>query len=127
VSLTWTEELPPGTTGGGCWGARAERKPEVAIAQQQANRKWARSWGRPSRLRCQASQFAATVVALDQGQWAACVFAAELRCRAGLRASGGGGGRACAAGAGGRVASARCRGIQVTVINVAQALTGARW
>jgi len=66
VSLTWTEELPPGTTVvEGAWWKPGERKPEVAIAQQQANRMGAKL-GSAITFAVQDQQIAATVVALTK-------------------------------------------------------------
>jgi len=66
VSLTWAEELPPGTTVvEGAWWKPGERKPEVAIAQQQANRMGAKV-GSVITFAVQDQQIAATVVALTK-------------------------------------------------------------
>ena len=66
VNLTWAEELPPGTTVlEGAWWKAGERKPEVAIAQQQANRMGAKL-GSTITFVVQDQQIAATVVALTK-------------------------------------------------------------
>ena len=66
VSLTWAEDLPPGTTVvEGVWWKQGERKPEVAIAQQQANRMGAKL-GSTITFAVQDQQISATVVALTK-------------------------------------------------------------
>ena len=65
VSLTWSEELPPGTTVvEGAWWKAGERRPQLAIAQQQANRMGAKL-GSTITFAVQ-QQIAATVVALTK-------------------------------------------------------------
>jgi putative ABC transport system permease protein len=66
VSLTWAEELPPGTTVvEGAWWQAGERRPQVAIAQQQAQRMGAKL-GSTITFAVQDQQIAATVVALTK-------------------------------------------------------------
>jgi putative ABC transport system permease protein len=66
VSLTWAEDLPPGTTVvDGAWWKTGERRPEVAIAQQQANRMGAKL-GSTIMFAVQDQQITATVVALTK-------------------------------------------------------------
>jgi putative ABC transport system permease protein len=66
VSLTWSENMPPGTTVvEGAWWKPGERKPEVAIAQQQANRMGAKL-GSTITFAVQDQQIVATVVALTK-------------------------------------------------------------
>jgi putative ABC transport system permease protein len=66
VSLTWTEDMPPGTTVvEGAWWKAGERRPELAIAQQQA------AWmgvklGSTITFVAQDHQIVATVVALTK-------------------------------------------------------------
>jgi putative ABC transport system permease protein len=66
VNLTWAEDLPPGTTVvEGAWWKTGERRPEVAIAQQQAERMGAKV-GSTITFAVQDQQIAATVVALTK-------------------------------------------------------------
>jgi putative ABC transport system permease protein len=64
VNLTWAEDMPPGTTVvEGAWWKAGERRPELAIAQQQAVRMGVKL-GSTITFAAQDQQIAATVVAL---------------------------------------------------------------
>jgi len=66
MSLTWAEDLPQGTTVvEGSWWKAGERKTQVAIAQQQAQRIGAKI-GSTITFAVQDQQIAATVVALTK-------------------------------------------------------------